>query len=121
MIFLVKLIGVFMVCMGIVNILNPNVMKKMLSFWREGKRIYAGGALRILFGAIFLWSYSQARFQVVIYALGILMLLGGASIFILGLDKMKTMLDWWDKKPSSILRLIAVLLLIIGALVIYSA
>jgi uncharacterized membrane protein HdeD (DUF308 family) len=121
MILLVKLIGMLMACMGFINILNPALMKKMISFWRRGKRIYAGGLLRILFGVIFLWSSSQARLQAVIYVLGILMLLAGVLLFILGLEKVKRMLDWWDKKPSSILRLVALLVLIIGVLVIYSA
>lgn len=119
--FLVKLIGILMACMGFINVLNPNVMKKMISFWRRGKNIYTGGLLRVLFGVIFLWSASQARLPLVIYVLGILMLLGGLLIFILALEKTKTILDWWDKKPYYILRLIAILILAIGVLVIYSA
>jgi small-conductance mechanosensitive channel len=110
-----------MVCMGFINVLNPNVMKKMISFWRKGKNIYAGALLRVLFGVIFLWSVTQARLPWVIYILGILMLLGAALIFILGLEKTKKILDWWDKKPHSVLRLIAILILAIGVLVIYSA
>lgn len=121
MILLVNIIGILMVCMGFIYVLNPALMKKMISFWRQSKRIYAGGLLRLLFGAIFLWSASQAKIQVVIYVLGILMLLGGVFIFVMGQEKVKRMLDWWDKKPDSILRLIAILILAIGALVIYSA
>jgi uncharacterized protein YjeT (DUF2065 family) len=96
-------------------------MRKMLSFWMHGKRLYVGGLLRLLFGAIFLWSASQARLRGVIYALGILMLLGGILIFVAGPVKVKKMLNWWSKKPDSILRLVAILILLIGALVIYSA
>ena len=121
MIPLVKLIGIFMASMGITVILNPNVMKKMISFWRQDKRIYLAGLLRALFGTVFLLSVLQARLPVVIYVLGILMLLGALIIFILGLEKVKTILAWWDKKPHSVLRLMAILILAIGVLVIYSA
>jgi len=121
MILLVKLIGILMACMGIINILKPVFMKKMIAFWGQGKRIYAGGLLRFLFGAIFLWSAPQARLQGVIYTLGILMLAGGALIFILGLKKVHRMLGWWSRKPDSILRVAAALILAIGVLVIYSA
>ncbi len=121
MILLVKLIGIFMACMGVAIMLNPSVMKKMISFWRKGKKLYAGGLLRVLFGVIFLVSSSQAMFPWVIYILGILMLLGAALIFILGLEKAKAILDWWDRKPHSVLRLMAILILAIGVLVIYSA
>jgi len=121
MILLVKLIGILMLCMGVIYILNPALMKKMISFWKQDKRVYAGGLLRLLFGVIFLWSAAQAKLPAVIYVLGILMLLGGVFIFIMRLEKIKRMLDWWDKKPDSISRLIAILILAIGALVIYSA
>jgi small-conductance mechanosensitive channel len=120
MIILVKLIGIFMVCIGVANILNPNLMKKMISFWRQGKRIYAGGLLRLLFGGIFLLSYSRARIPGVIGVLGIFIFLAGIAIFILGLEKIKAVLGWWDKKPDFILRLIATLILAIGVLVIYA-
>jgi uncharacterized protein YjeT (DUF2065 family) len=108
---------------GIINIVNPKVMKKMISFWQQGKRIYAGGLLRVLFGAIFLWAscYSQAKQPCVLAVLGFLMLLGGMLIFILGPEKIKAMLGWWDKKPLFVLRIIAVFILALGALVIYSA
>ena len=121
MIILVKLIGILMACMGFINLLNPKPMKKMISFWRKDKRIYAGGLLRALFGVIFLLSTPQARLPMVIYVLGILMLLGASLIFILGLEKAKAILNWWDKKPYSILRLMGILILVIGALVIYCA
>jgi len=121
MIILVKLIGIFMVCVGIANILNPNLMKRMISFWRQGKRLYAGGLLRVLFGLVFLLSATQARIPWVIYIFGVFILLGAMFIFILGLEKAREMLGWWDKKAKSVLRLIAFLVLAIGALVIYSA
>lgn len=121
MILLIRFIGIFMVGMGIMNLVNPVPMKKMISFWRQGKRIYAGGLLRLLFGVAFLLSYPQARRPGVICLLGILFLLGGILLFALGLKRIKAILEWWDKRTDSVLRLIAVLLLLLGALVIYSA
>ena len=121
MILLVKFLGILMVCIGAINMVNPAPMRKMLAFWRQGKRIYVGGLLRIFFGAIFLLSYQYAKIPGVICTLGILMVLGGLTIFILGPNRIKVMLDWWARKPNSILRLIAVFILLVGALVIYSA
>lgn len=121
MIVLAKLIGILMVCMGIVNIINPALMKKMIAFWQKGKNIYLGGLLRCLFGIIFLLSATQARIPLVIYVLGVIILLGALAIFTMGLKKMKAILIWWDSRPYSILRAIAFIVLIIGGLVIYSA
>lgn len=121
MILLVKFIGILMIAMGAVNVLSPVMMRNMLAFWSRGKNVYAGGLLRLLLGLVFLWSAPQSKSPVIIYALGILMLLGGVFIFALRLDKIKSMLDWWNKKSDSILRLTAILILGIGALIFYSA
>lgn len=121
MVLLVKSIGVFLVFVGVLLILNPGTMRKMVSFWRQGRRLYAAGVIRVLFGMLFLSASSQARAAWVIYAIGILMLLGGMGIFIMGLDRIKAFLERVDKKPVPVLRLMALPVLVIGLLVIYCA
>ena len=117
---LLKIIGIFVTAMGIMVLLNPKAIKKMLAFWRQGKNIYAAGLIRILLGVIFLYYAPQARLPQLMFALGVLASLGGLLIFILGLEKVKAVLGWWDKKPVSLLRLIGFLPLTIGILILYS-
>lgn len=118
---LVKIIGTFITAMGIMILLNPKIAKRMMVFWRQGKNIYAGGLIRILLGVIFLYYSPQARLPQLIFVLGVLALLGGLLIFILGLEKTKAILDWWDKKPEHFLRLLSLLVIAFGALILYSA
>lgn len=120
MIVLAKLIGIFITCMGVIVVAKPQIMRKMVAFWRQDKRIYLGGLLRMLFGAIFLLSASQARLPVVMAILGIFLLVAGMLIFILKLEKIKAMLERWSKRPSYVLRLMGTIVLIIGLLIIYS-
>jgi len=114
-------LGIFIASMGLTIIFNPEVMKKMIAYWKQGKRIYAGGLLRALFGVIFLLSVPQARLAAVMYGLGILVLISALIVFAMGLEKIKVTLDWWDKKPSSMLRIMGLLAFAIGFLIIYSA
>jgi uncharacterized protein YjeT (DUF2065 family) len=120
MIALAKLIGIFITCMGIIVIVKPQIIRMMISFWRQDKRIYLGGLLRMLFGAIFLLSAPQARLPVVMAALGLFLLIAGLLIFLIKLDKIKSMLERWSKRPSYVLRLMGSIVLIIGLLIIYS-
>lgn len=121
MIIAVKAIGIFIACMGFTVILRPSVMKKMIVFWKEGKRLYLGATIRVLFGVIFLLAASSARYPVVMTLLGILALIGGAIIFVLGPEKLKKVLDWWSKKPNYAMRIAATLVIFFGALILYSA
>jgi len=120
MLILVKLIGIIIVAMGIVFILSPEAMKRVINYWRQGRRLYLVGILRLLIGVILLLNASQCRLVGVVVTLGILILLGGIIIFALGLEKVKSILDWLDKKPLSVLRLMALIALAIGALLLYS-
>jgi len=117
---LVKLIGLIIVVMGAVILLNPVAMRWLIDFWKEGKRIYLVGLLRLLIGIILLLAASQCKLPGVVTTLGILILLGGLLIFLLGLEKVRSMLDWWSKKPPAALRLMGSIALAIGLLLFYS-
>ncbi|MFH0827244.1 MAG: hypothetical protein V1923_05130 [Candidatus Omnitrophota bacterium] len=53
--------------------------------------------------------------------LGALVVAVGILILILGTGKAKAILNWWEKKPDSFLRLAGLFILAMGALIIYSA
>jgi len=121
MLILVKLVGIVTVVMGIIFLLSPKTMRQFMLLWEKGKRLYIGCALRILIGIIFLLAASQSKLIGVIVTLGIVLIISGGSILILGLDRVKTMLKWWYGRSLLVLRLIALLAIVVGALILYSA
>ncbi|MDD5155064.1 MAG: DUF2065 family protein [Candidatus Omnitrophica bacterium] len=120
MITLARLLGIFIACMGVIVVLIPVVMRKMVAFWRKNNRIYLGGLIRMIFGAIFLLSAPRARLSTVMTLAGLFSLIAGLLIFILKPEKIKMMLERWDKRPDSVLRLMGAVVFAFGALIIYS-
>jgi len=120
MLIFVKLIAIIMVGTGIIFLLGPKAMRQFMVFLEKGKRLYISAILRILIGVIFLLAASQARIAWVIVTLGILALVRGTIFFILGLDRVKTMLKWWYGRSLLVLRLIALIPIAVGALLFYS-
>jgi len=121
MVVLIKAVGVLILTAGIVFFIYPQAAKKLFSFFRQGRRIYIAGVLRILFGVIFLMGASDCRTVGVITTLGILLLVAGILIFVIKLDKIKSVLEFWHAKPNSVLRFITLVPIAIGALILYSA
>jgi len=117
----VKLIGIFIALIGLILALTSKGIKQVFEFFAKGKRIYSIGILRILFGIIFLWTASQCKRPEVIRVLGVLFIIAGSFIFILGIRKIKSILTWWNQRPSWVLRLLNLLALAFGILIIYSA
>lgn len=121
MVVFIRLIGICVIALGIIFLLNPNMMKEYMAFWTKGKRIYIGASLSIMIGILLLLSASQCRFFWVIAIAGILALIKGIALFVLGPEKLKTKINWWTKRSAIVLRILAFIVLVIGVLLIYSA
>jgi len=117
----IKSLGIVFALIGIVYLLKPNVMKWLMEFFKQGKRIYFAGLIRLALAVVFLVGARECRWFWIIFAFGILFLIGGLLIFILGPEKTKRMLEWWQKQSVLLLRVTAVLTLVFGAIIIYSA
>jgi len=121
MVMLVKLLGMVIVAFGVVYLLNPNIIKPYMDFWKRGKRLYMGGALSLLIGIVFLLAASQCRWRGFIVAFGILSVAKGIWLFVIKQEKAISMINWWAERPVGFLRGHALFALVVGALLIYCA
>lgn len=117
----VKIIGIVFIFVTSVYLLKPDVMKRLMEFFKQGKRIYFAGLIRFALAIVFLLSARECKQFWVIFAFGILFIIGGLLIFILGSEKIRVVINWYQKQSVLLLRLIAVIGLAIGAVIIYSA
>jgi len=117
----VKIIGILFICIAIVYLLKPTVMKWLIGFFKKGKRIYFAGLIRFALATVFLVAARECKNFWVIFAFGILFIISGLLIFVLGPKKLNSILDWYQKQSLLLLRLIALIALAIGALIIYAA
>ncbi len=121
MVGLVKFFGIFMVGFGVAYLINPNMIKQYMAFWKSGKRLYLGGALALLIGIIFLLAAGQCRWRGLVFAFGILSVGKGIWLFVISQEKAISILDWWAKRPITFLRVHAIFAVALGILLIYSA
>jgi len=118
---IIRGLGIVIVVVGIVYLLRPDVMKWLIEFLKQGKRIYLAGVIRLALAVTFLLGARECDITWVIVVFGILFLIGGVLIFILGPEKLRRILDWYQKQSVLLLRVLAVIALAIGAIIIYSA
>lgn len=114
-------IGIVFIAIAIVFLLRPDVMKWLMEFFKKGKRIYLAGLLRFVLGVIFLLGARDCDSKPIIAALGILFLISALLIFTLRLERLKSMINWYQKQSALLLRVMAIFTLAIGAIIIYSA
>ena len=117
----VKIVGIFIIFIGILYLLRPDVMKRLMEFIKKGKRVYFAGVIRFTLAIIFLLGASECYKKWIIATFGILFLISGLLIFILGPEKIRQIFEWYQKQPLLIFRVIAVIVLACGAVIVYSA
>ena len=117
----IKILGILFCIIGIVYFLKPNVMKWLMEFFKQGKRIYFSGLIRFALAIVFFVGARECKHPWVIFAFGLLFIIGGLLVFALGPEKIRRILDWYQKQPVLILRIIAVIALAVGLVIIFSA
>jgi len=117
----IKVIGMFFALIGVVYLLKPNIIKWLMEFFKQGRRLYIAGVLRFAFAIIFLIGARECDITWVIITFGVLFLISGLLIFTLGLDRLRSMLEWYQQQSNWVLRFLASVTLILGAVIIYSA
>ena len=117
----VKIVGIVVVFIGIVYLLKPGVLKSFIGFFKKGKRIYFVGLIRFVLAVIFLLAANRCKTPWVIIVFGILFMISGLLVFTLGAKRLNSILDWWQRQSSLLLRLMALITLAVGAAIVFSA
>ena len=118
---IITTIGIVIGAWGAVCLIKPDVLKRMMEFFKQDKRLYLAGLIRFGLAIVFLLGARECDITWVITTFGIVFLISGLLIFTLGLEKVKSIVDWWQKQSVLLLRVLAIIVLAIGAIIIYSA
>ena len=118
---IIKFIGIFLVSLAVCFLMRPELILNVSQFIAKGSRIYFVGGIRLFLAVIFLLSARGCSKPLIIGAIGAIFLISGAYIFGAGADKMRSIIDWFQKRPLWLLRFFSAVLFILGCLIIYAA
>lgn len=119
--YIIKSIGILIAVIGVVLVTMPQLALHFIAFAKQGKRVYIGGVVRIVFGGLLIWASPVATIMWIPLVLGIIMVIAGILIFVLGVEKIHRVLTWWETKDEQFRRGWAVAAAVIGVILIYSA
>jgi uncharacterized protein YjeT (DUF2065 family) len=115
-------LGIVILLLGIVYLIRPDVIRWLLGFFKQGKRLYVIALVRFALAVVFLLGARECGSTWwVILIFGVLFLISGLLIVGLGPKKVKSMLDWWEKQSSVLLRILALVTIAVGGVIVYSA
>jgi len=118
---IIKIIGIVFVLIAVLYILRPDLIKRLCEFFKKGIRIYLAAVIRFALAVLFFIAARDCKNFWVIFAFGALFLVSGLLIVALGPAKIRPILQWYQKKSSFLLRLIALVILAFGIIIIIYA
>ncbi|MBU1932358.1 MAG: DUF2065 family protein [Candidatus Omnitrophica bacterium] len=119
MFLLIKIIAILILAEGIIFLIKPELMKKLISFWNNKQRLYVGGFISLVFGVILLKISSSCRVPGVIMAMGVIALIK-AFLILTAPARMRARVDWLKSRPNKTVRGFSFIVIAAGLLILYS-
>ena len=117
----IKIIGTVIVCIGMVYLIKPEIFRMVIGFFAKGSRLYLAAMVRFALAIVFILGARHCGIKWVIVLFGLIFLLSGLLIFMLGLEKAKGIIRWYQEQPIFVYRIVAIIVLSVGLIITYSA
>ena len=117
---IIWILGAVIILEGVVFLIQPGLLKKLVSLFARGRMIYIPATFRLILGPIFLIYAHNCNVPWIIITFGIMMLVGSAILFLVNIKKIKGILQWWTGRPGWAIRSVAVIALILGVIMVVS-
>ncbi len=118
---LIKVIGTVIVVMGLTYMIAPDVLRRIIRLFAVGRRVYGPAVLRLILAVVFLLGARQCGITWIILLFAVIFLVSGLLVFMLGLENVRAILQWYCQQPAMLLRVVAGIVLAVGLIIIYAA
>ena len=116
MILVAKIFAVLLMVAGLLIIVMPNVLKRLLALMKNKGFLNFAIIARLVIGALLIWGALQFQWHEVVIVIGILIFLAGVVGILMGYDRLFQMIDWFAKRSPLITRLWGFAALLLGTI-----
>ncbi len=115
---LVSLVGVLIATIGVVGLVNPHGLYKLVERWRSPARFWFAVGIRALLGGVFLVVAPDCRIPAVVQVIGWLSILGAVLVLMIGRRGLDAFIESW--LGPTFIRVLAPMAVAGGALLVYA-
>lgn len=114
-------IGILITLLGVWGLLQPQPLLALVDkVWTRQSGVYLAVIIRLLFGVALLAAASESRFPVFISGLGIFVVIAALLVPLLGMTRIRGLVDWWKARPAWAIRAWAGVAALFGAFIVYA-
>jgi len=113
-------LGLMIVVIAILGFAAPTVLLNAATSALTKAGLYTAAVTRVFFGLILILAAAASRLPRTIRTLGILMVVGGLVTPFIGVERARTVIEWWTMQGPLVIRAWAAIALVLGAFIIYA-
>jgi uncharacterized protein YjeT (DUF2065 family) len=117
---IVLIVGLIVLGMGILVLISPASLKRMLHIFVAKQWWYFVTGIRILVGILFILVASETRSPLFVRTVGVLFILAGLVVPLMGAARIQRLVSWWLERSDATLRLWALFSIVFGAAILWS-
>jgi len=117
----VLIIGLLVMGLGLVVLAAPALLKPMVNKFIERRWMVFVVVFRITIGVLLFVAASDTRAPAFVLLMGILFIVAGILIPILGIERIKSIANWWIERSETVMRLWAAIVVLLGSALVWSA
>jgi hypothetical protein len=115
-------IGAVISVLGIAGLAAPTRMSRALDGFKSSPgKIYGWAGVRVLMGLILILGASGTAFPTLIRFIGAVLVLKAALVPLLGLDRVRALLEWFQTRTPLLIRFLFFLVASFGAFLVWAA
>ena len=115
---LATVVGVLIVLVGLVGVITPNEIGAIGRYVVTRNGLYIVAVLRVCIGIVFILAAPASRMPRTIRIIGGIVFIAGIITPLFGVDRSRSILDWWISQSSIFMRLAGVVAIAGGAFII---
>lgn len=114
------LFGIFVIAIGSLGIVVPELFVSAVSFFQAPPAIYAAAVIRVVVGIVLMRVAPASRAPMTLRVLGFLIFIGGILTPFIGIQFARQIFDWWTAGGPVLVRVWACVGLAIGIFIVYA-
>jgi len=114
------LVGVLALLVGVWGVLAPRRIAELVSRFGSAGGLWFAAAIRLVFGLGLWFAAPASRAPLLLQVLGVIALIAALVLPFLGVDRFKSLLDWWTKLSPTAMRLNCLVAVAFGAAVLWA-
>ena len=116
----VIVIGLLLSAIGLLGLASPERLIRFVKSAQTPAGLYMAASLRILLGVALWFAAPASRSPDALRMLGILVFTIGIITPVLGIDRFRSLLEWWESRGAIFIRVWACFASAFGLLLVYS-